>query len=136
MKRVLIIAVFLAGSIASEAQSNGSVTDSGRKGAGGGRTNTSGKGVVNTKIPKYHGSHDYTPGSPVGTGGNGDNMSGSRANSALETALGKQKQDTDQQVNQQQDSLQTAVRKSNKSGNKKVMVQKSTHKRSVKDQDY
>ncbi len=41
-------------------------------------------------VPLHHGSHDYTPGSPIGTGGAGGNtMSGSPQGSASENAIGK-----------------------------------------------
>lgn len=41
-------------------------------------------------VPLYHGKHDYTPGSPIGTGGAGGNtMSGSPQGSAEENAMGK-----------------------------------------------
>jgi hypothetical protein len=41
-------------------------------------------------VPLYHGEHDYTPGSPIGTGGAGGNtMSGSPQGSASENAIGK-----------------------------------------------
>lgn len=41
-------------------------------------------------VPLHHGAHDYTPGSPVGTGGAGGNtMSGSPQGSASENAMGK-----------------------------------------------
>jgi hypothetical protein len=41
-------------------------------------------------VPLYHGKHDYTPGSPVGTGGaGGGTMAGSQQGSAEENALGK-----------------------------------------------
>lgn len=40
-------------------------------------------------VPLYHGKHDYTPGSPVGTGGaGGGTMSGSPQGSAQENAMG------------------------------------------------
>ncbi|MDQ6815632.1 MAG: hypothetical protein M3040_18025 [Bacteroidota bacterium] len=41
-------------------------------------------------VTLHHGKHDYTPGSPVGTGGAGGNtMSGSQQGSAEENAIGK-----------------------------------------------
>ncbi len=41
-------------------------------------------------VPLYHGSHDYTPGSPIGTGGaGGGSLSGSPQGSASENAVGK-----------------------------------------------
>ncbi len=41
-------------------------------------------------VPLHNGSHDYTPGSPIGTGGAGGNtMSGSPQGSASENAIGK-----------------------------------------------
>jgi hypothetical protein len=41
-------------------------------------------------VPLYHGKHDYTPGSPIGTGGAGSGgMAGSPQGSAEENAMGK-----------------------------------------------
>lgn len=41
-------------------------------------------------VPLHHGAHDYTPGSPIGTGGaGGGSMSGSPQGSASENAMGK-----------------------------------------------
>lgn len=97
MKHILITAVFIAGGFVANAQSNGAVTGSGQTTSN--TSATAGKGTK-PKVAKHHGPHDYTPGSPIGTGGAGDNMSGSRNNSALKTALQKQHADSAQQKQQ------------------------------------
>jgi hypothetical protein len=128
MKKVLLIALFVAGSMIAEAQSSGGVTGKGTTGSGGAsRTSATGKRTSGTKVATKHGPHDYTPGSPIGTGGTGDNMSGSRDNSALESSLEKQKQDNGNQQVTQQNDQQTTVRKS--SNSKKRVVHKGTRKR-------
>ena len=82
MKQLLILITFIAGAVAVNAQTvSGSGTsrqkkivpsaeDSARKQRGTGQT---------------YGSRDTTPGSPMGTGGAGGDMSGSPAASAIET---------------------------------------------------
>src|SRR3712207_4878189 len=104
MKYILIAGAFLVCGIAAEAQSNGGVTGAGQSGGStSGRPGTATK--ANTpKVATSHGAKDHTPGSPVGTGGAGDNMSGSRDNSASETALDKQNNRNQQMNNQRANS--------------------------------
>lgn len=44
-------------------------------------------------VPLHNGKHDYTPGSPVGTGGAGGTMNGSQQGSASENAVGNKSSD-------------------------------------------
>ena len=82
MKYLLMLIMFIAGFATVNAQTSGGTTTSAQR-----------------KIPppkkatarqlrgsgQYHGSRDTTPGSPMGTGGAGGDMSGSPAASAIET---------------------------------------------------
>lgn len=115
------------------AQTNSGVTGSGQNvGAGSVRTNSApaAKGVKPDRkklpagtaihagkvVPLYHGKHDYTPGSPVGTGGaGGGTMSGSQQGSASENALGKKSSDE-------------LLKKNDKPDNKKNSQQGNTSK--------
>src|SRR4051794_27513457 len=94
MKFILVLAVLLLSNKYMIAQTN---NKNGQKGA----TKTSSKATKKNlaadtalqggkTVPLHHGSHDYTPGSPVGTGGaGGSTMSGSPQGSASENAMGK-----------------------------------------------
>ncbi len=63
-------------------------------------------------VPLHHGSHDYTPGSPIGTGGAGGNtMSGSPQGSASENAIGKK---SSNELRKKNNGLNANKRNSNK----------------------
>lgn len=90
MKSILMFTIFMAVALLTNAQ-----TTAGNGSRQGGRTTTAAKKSA-TQIRgsgQYHGSKDTTPGSPVGTGGAGGNeMSGSQAGSASETAIQRGKE--------------------------------------------
>jgi len=108
MKYIIMIAALTCSAALVNGQTNSGVAGSGQNMAAGrsARTNSApaAKGVKHSrkKLPAgtaihggkvvslYHGKHDYTPGSPVGTGGaGGGTMSGSQQGSASENALGR-----------------------------------------------
>ncbi|MGI8636049.1 MAG: hypothetical protein ACR2KZ_11675, partial [Segetibacter sp.] len=111
MKHLILIAAFAVINCSVNAQTNGRVTGSGQNsGTGGagkantGSTKVTGKGQKKLPpgtaihggkpVPKSHGAHDYTPGSPIGTGGaGGGSLSGSPQGSASENAIGKNPSD-------------------------------------------
>ena len=77
MKRILVIALVLfITAIGAQAQNAGGSKQPGTKKA---------TSVKQRGTGQYYGSRDTTPGSPMGTGGTGEGMSGSPAGSALET---------------------------------------------------
>ena len=114
LKKILIAAMFVAGGYTASAQTTGGVTGAGQgTGTTSGRPSTSKttKGAT-PKVATKHGTQDHTPGSPVGTGGTGDNMSGSRKNSALESSVDRSNQQDSMAKTPQQNSGQRATKKS------------------------
>lgn len=112
MKHTVIIAAFTLTTVIVSAQTKSRTKDTVNKNASGSSTHTSnsnpkkaarsskrilppGTAIHGGKIvPLHHGKHDYTPGSPIGTGGAGGNtMSGSQESSASENAIGKKASD-------------------------------------------
>ena len=108
MKHLLLIGAFTLSSAFVMAQTNGSTSGSSNSGTTTSKTTGSKKdSVTNAKtnhrklppntaihggkvVSTVHGEHDYTPGSPIGTGGAGGTlMSGSQQGSASENAMGK-----------------------------------------------
>jgi len=113
MKYMIIFSIFIGSVLLTSAQSS----------VGGNTTRQTGK--ANTQAKKsaaqlrgsgqYHGSKDTTPGSPMGTGGAGGNeMAGSPAGSASETAVQSGKanaQSTDQAGGQGSDTTKANTKK-------------------------
>lgn len=85
MKHLLMLMLFAAITTGVNAQT----TDGAKSGSTQKRTKITKreKKRLQRGTGQYYGSRDTTPGSPMGTGGaGGDNMSGSQAASAIETA--------------------------------------------------
>lgn len=80
MRYLLMLIIFVAANIAVTAQTTAGANNSGQK-----RTTKKITARQQRGTGQYHGSRDTTPGSPVGTGGAGGDMSGSPAGSAIET---------------------------------------------------
>lgn len=150
MRYLILLAAFAFFGFSANAQTNGAVTGSGRN-SGTGSTGTTGavKETQNHKklppgttiqggkvVPKSHGTHDYTPGSPVGTGGAGEGTStGSPQGSASENAIGKNpsdellKKDNGLQNNQdQQNNNSNGNQNERNSGIRKHVRSNSTNK--------
>lgn len=81
MRYLSMLIIFIAGSTIINAQTPTGTNNSGQR-----KTQTKKASVRQQKgRGLYHGSRDTTPGSPMGTGGAGGDMSGSPAGSAIET---------------------------------------------------
>jgi hypothetical protein len=90
MKQVWITAILLVGSILTNAQTTPASGSTGKTNNAGTQPKKSAAQARGSG--QYHGSKDTTPGSPMGTGGAGGNeMSGSPAASASETAIQPEK---------------------------------------------
>lgn len=86
MRYMLMLIVFAGAITLANAQTTGSGNASGN--ATGNKKSQAAKQAATRKqrgTGQYHGNRDTTPGSPMGTGGAGGDMSGSRAASAIET---------------------------------------------------
>jgi len=81
MKSLLILCILLLSFTITKAQTAGGTTATQKKS----QINKQEKKRVQRGTGQYYGSKDTTPGSPVGTGGAGGDMSGSPAGSAIQT---------------------------------------------------
>src|SRR4051794_24560024 len=81
MKSLLMLCILLLSLNATKAQTAGATTANQKKS----QIKKQGKKPIKKGNGQYYGSKDTTPGSPVGTGGAGGDMSGSPAASAIET---------------------------------------------------
>lgn len=103
MKHIVVVAAFLLGSLHVVAQANDTKNSRSKK-TGQSQNKTTKKSAKPAKkqlppgtairggkvVTLHNGAHNYTPGSPVGTGGaGGSSMSGSPQGSASENALGR-----------------------------------------------
>jgi hypothetical protein len=80
MRYLLMLIIFIAGRTFVIAQTSAAAKTAGQK-----KIQNSKKARQQRGTGQYHGSKDTTPGSPMGTGGAGGDMSGSPAGSAMET---------------------------------------------------
>lgn len=82
MRHLLMLIIFVAGISVANAQATGSSNSAGNR-----KTQTNKQRTTRQQrgSGQYHGSRDTTPGSPMGTGGAGGDMSGSPTGSAIET---------------------------------------------------
>lgn len=113
MKYLFIVIAFTGGIITLNAQTTRNSNSAGSR-----KTQTSGQGTNGQQKGngQYHGSRDTTPGSPMGTGGAGGDMSGSPAASAIET----DDQTVKAQVKQDTSEGAAAVKKSTTRKTKQV----------------
>jgi hypothetical protein len=81
MKSLLMLCILLLSLKVTKAQTAGATTANQKKS----QINKQEKKRIQRGTGQYYGSKDTTPGSPVGTGGAGGDMSGSPAASAIET---------------------------------------------------
>lgn len=95
-----MLIIFTACISAANAQTKGNGNSAGNR-----KTQTARQGIKRQQrgSGQYHGSRDTTPGSPMGTGGAGGDMSGSPAGSAIET------DDQTSKAQVQQDSSKSTV---------------------------
>lgn len=108
-----MLIIFIAAGITVTAQTTEGANNSGQK-----RTTKKITSRQQKGSGQYHGSRDTTPGSPMGTGGAGGDMSGSPAASAIETddQTSKAEVEKDTVANSQT----TAVKKATNSKRKAV----------------
>lgn len=120
MKKILMMSVFVAAALVTNAQTSAGSSNGTRQT----RKSSSYKRKSATQLRgsgQYHGSKDTTPGSPMGTGGAGGNeMSGSPASSASETAIQSSKPDTQStdQVGSEGSAAKKATMKKKTTGHK------------------
>ncbi len=82
MKYLLTLIILIVGAAGVNAQTTGKAKQVGQRKT---QMNKQEKKRIQRGTGHYHGSRDTTPGSPMGTGGTGGDMSGSPAASAIET---------------------------------------------------
>src|SRR4051794_17313772 len=83
MKYILTLILVISLAVKSNAQTgDGTTQNTGQKGQ---QINKQEKKRLQRGTGQYHSNKDTTPGSPMGTGGTGGDMSGSPAGSAIET---------------------------------------------------
>lgn len=82
MRYLLMLIILIGGTGFANAQTTGAGKTGGNKKT---QTTRQTKAAQQRGSGQYHGSRDTTPGSPMGTGGAGGDMSGSPAGSAIAT---------------------------------------------------